>query len=116
MDALDGEVLTQWSSAFMARATADPYNLPGTPQVEWWRAVRAEEILVVAGSDELFVDDVEAVGAKIKVIGPPLGVSWRCRNGTGPMPEAVKCACGHDGRDCPGRGARSGDVSYDVGI
>jgi hypothetical protein len=64
---LDGEILTRWASAFIGGATVDPYNQPATAPAAWWRGVKADEVLVLAGGDEVFVDDVEAVGAKIKV-------------------------------------------------
>ena len=51
----------------MGRATPDPYNQPLVAPADWWRDVPVNEILIVAGSDEVFVDDIAALAKKIEV-------------------------------------------------
>lgn len=61
---------THWSQAFLGNAPPDPYNEALTAEAEWWRDVKADEILVVASADECLTDIVRAIGEKIKVILP----------------------------------------------
>lgn len=67
-DVLNEQTSTKMSQAFLGDAPPDPYNQPSTAEAEWWRDVKAEEILVVASADECLTDIVRALGEKLKVI------------------------------------------------
>jgi acetyl esterase/lipase len=55
----------KWSVAFMGsepphEENADAYNQPIMAPAEWWTGLPVEEVLIVAGKDEILVDDIEA--------------------------------------------------------
>lgn len=66
-DMLDGPVLRRWSDAFMGDAEVDNYNTPLVAGGEWWKGLPAGEVLVLAGTDEVFVGDVEELAGQLKV-------------------------------------------------
>lgn len=65
---MNEQLCATWSQAFLRNAPQDPYNEPLTAEADWWRDVKAEEILVVASADECLTDIVRAMGEKLKVI------------------------------------------------
>lgn len=67
-DIVNEKLCTKWSQAFLGYAPPDPYIEPLTAEVDWWRDVKAEEILVIASADECLTDTVRAMGEKLKVI------------------------------------------------
>lgn len=69
-DVLNEQISIKWSQAFLGNAPPDPYNQPSTAEAEWWRDVKAEEILVVASADECLTDIVRALGEKLKSVHP----------------------------------------------
>lgn len=66
-DALPTKSLKLWSEAFMGRASVDEYNNPLTAPSDWWKNCMVERVLILAGREELFVDDIEAFAEKFKV-------------------------------------------------
>lgn len=56
-----------WSSNFLGGKPRDQYNEPMTADAEWWRGLRADEVLVVAGGDEILLDSIKAFEGKLKV-------------------------------------------------
>ncbi len=66
-DCIGESSLAPWSSAFMGGAPPDNYNQPLRAPAEWWKDVKAEEILIIAGADELLVDYVKELASKIEV-------------------------------------------------
>ncbi len=71
-DLLDGPVLKRWSDAFMGNAPVDNYNTPLAAGGEWWKGLPVGEVLVLAGTDEVFVGDVEAIIGHLKASGSGL--------------------------------------------
>jgi acetyl esterase/lipase len=54
----------KWSAAFMGseaphEENADTYNQPIMVPAEWWTGLPVEEVLIVAGKDEILVDNIE---------------------------------------------------------
>lgn len=82
-DVVNEKLCIKWSQAFLGNAPPDPYNVPLTADAEWWRDVRAEEILVVASADECLTDIVRAMGEKLKVIFLSLLTILKSRGGLG---------------------------------
>lgn len=66
-DTLVALVLDRWIDAFMGSAPPDNYNQPYRAPAEWWKDLRAEEILVVAGAHEVLVDSIRDLGRRIEV-------------------------------------------------
>ncbi|KAI9766005.1 MAG: hypothetical protein M1840_007012 [Geoglossum simile] len=66
-DYLKDVTLKYWGDRFMGAAKVDPYNQPLTAPSDWWSALNVNEILVVAGRDELLVDDIRDFTKKLEV-------------------------------------------------
>ena len=64
----------------MGSEEADPYNQPGTAPTDWWNDLKTKNILIVAGKDEVLVDDIEAMAKKIQVIVSPTKETKRLRD------------------------------------
>lgn len=45
---------------------ADEYNQPIMAPLEWWRGLPVEEVLIVAGKDEILVDDVVEFAGRLE--------------------------------------------------
>jgi hypothetical protein len=45
---------------------ADEYNQPIMAPLEWWAGMPVEEVLVVAGKDEILVDDVVEFAGRLE--------------------------------------------------
>ncbi len=56
-----------WSSNFLGGKPRDQYNEPITAEAEWWRDLKAEEVLIVCGGNEILLDSIKAFGGKLKV-------------------------------------------------
>ncbi|KEZ43632.1 hypothetical protein SAPIO_CDS4230 [Scedosporium apiospermum] len=65
-DLLDLVTLRKWSDNFMAGTDLDFYNTPLTAGEDWWEGIAASEIAVIAGGDEIFVDDIRCFVEKLK--------------------------------------------------
>ncbi|KAL5048546.1 hypothetical protein BDW71DRAFT_195852 [Aspergillus fruticulosus] len=57
-DALAIPALNKWASLFKSSAPSDPYLEPLSAPEGWWQGLPAKKILVLAGANELFVDDI----------------------------------------------------------
>ncbi len=66
-DCIGPASLIPWSKAFMGRAPADNYNQPIKAPVDWWKDLKVEEVLILAGAEEVLVDYVKEVARKIEV-------------------------------------------------
>jgi acetyl esterase/lipase len=66
-DCLKDVALKYWGDQFMGAAKVDPYNQPLTAPAGWWLALNVDEILVVAGRDELLVDHIREFARKLEV-------------------------------------------------
>ena len=79
-DSDDAAVLSKWATWYMGRADADPYNQPFRASAPWWEHLESavRSILITAGRDEVFVDDIEVFARTIKVRIHILGLLF-CR-------------------------------------
>ncbi|KAI5921478.1 hypothetical protein F4810DRAFT_712513 [Camillea tinctor] len=57
-DCLGGPGLRKWADAYMNHALADFYNEPLEALEDWWQDVAARHILILAGEDEILLDDI----------------------------------------------------------
>ena len=51
----------------MDGAAPDNYNQPLRAPADWWKGLQVQEVLVIAGADEVLVDYVKELGRKIEV-------------------------------------------------
>ena len=66
-DCIDASSLIPWSRAFMGQAPPDNYNQPLRAPADWWKDSKAEEVLIIAGADEVLVDYIKELASKIEV-------------------------------------------------
>jgi acetyl esterase/lipase len=51
--------LNKWASIFRGDAASDPYLEPLSAPENWWQSFPARNVLLLAGADEVFVDDIQ---------------------------------------------------------
>lgn len=80
-DNVTAKGLKKWSDAYLDLHQSDFFNTPlGAPE-GWWRNLPFDRILILAGGDELFVDDICDMASKMKVRKPKARVLYpRCTN------------------------------------
>lgn len=66
MDLLALSVLDNWSALFQGGAPTDYYLEPLDAPLDWWAGLPVQDILVTAGADEVFRDDIEQFAAQLK--------------------------------------------------
>ena len=66
-DNLSIGTLEIWGAAYTKGTTQDEYTTPLKSKPEWWREMKVKSISVIAGQDELFVDDIEHFVKIVKV-------------------------------------------------
>ncbi|PLB34107.1 alpha/beta-hydrolase [Aspergillus candidus] len=69
-DALDTDVLHRWATQFRGSAPTDPYMEPLSAPEDWWRGLPARDVLITAGDDEIFLDDIEEMGRRLQSVHP----------------------------------------------
>lgn len=52
--------LEVWATAYLNNRVSDNYSEAVLAPAEWWRGSQVERALVVAGSDEVFIDSIKA--------------------------------------------------------
>jgi acetyl esterase/lipase len=57
-DALAIPLLNQWSAAFQDGVPSDPYQEPLSAPNDWFKDLPVRNVLILAGADEIFVDDI----------------------------------------------------------
>jgi len=66
-DCIGPSSLGPWARAFMGGAAPDNYNQPLRAPASWWEQLKVEEVLIIAGADEVLVDYVNQLAGKIEV-------------------------------------------------
>lgn len=70
-DILTFPMLSASASAFRGQTSYNNYYMePFAANPEWWRDVPVKRFLILAGADEMFVDDISQFVAKIGVCYP----------------------------------------------
>lgn len=59
--------LIKWSKAFLGSSLRDNYTHPVDAPAESWKGIHAEKVAVVAGANELFVDDIRTLVERVRV-------------------------------------------------
>ncbi|OAL27827.1 ATP-dependent RNA helicase DDX54/DBP10 [Fonsecaea nubica] len=65
-DCLDVQPLQEWSQLFLGRAGLDNYNVPLMAPSDWWAPLKDHKFCVIAGGNELFIDDIVEFVEKLK--------------------------------------------------
>ncbi|KAF9894807.1 hypothetical protein FE257_004428 [Aspergillus nanangensis] len=73
-DVLAGPVLDNWAAIFQGSAPTDHYLEPLSAPQEWWSGLPIEDVLITAGADEIFVDDIQSFGNKLQAAVPKTSV------------------------------------------
>lgn len=69
-DGLNASALRIWSNNLMGKSARDNYNHPKDAPAEWWKGLKADHVGIVAGADEILVDDIREWVETIKVNNP----------------------------------------------
>jgi acetyl esterase/lipase len=69
-DCIGTEAGRKWSTAFMAcpwphKEASDYYNEAVTAPAEWWAGLKVEEVLVLAGEEEVLIDGIREFSRKL---------------------------------------------------
>ncbi|KAJ5239867.1 alpha/beta-hydrolase [Penicillium chermesinum] len=64
-DALAIPALHKWASLFRGSAPSDPYLEPLSAPANWWQPLLTKKVLITAGADEIFVDDIQKFAAQL---------------------------------------------------
>lgn len=59
--------LENWSTAYLNNGEGDSWSEPSRAPLEWWKDVKTERILILAGADEILLSPIEDFATKIKV-------------------------------------------------
>ncbi|CAI4211268.1 unnamed protein product [Parascedosporium putredinis] len=65
-DVLERSTLKRWADNYLAGTAQDAYNAPLGAEAGWWEDMPTEALCVVAGEDEMFIDDIRAFVEKLK--------------------------------------------------
>lgn len=68
-DVLAASALAYWGRNFLNGRALDPWNSPLVAPADWWADLKASELLILYGEDEIMRDDTEALCERIKVCG-----------------------------------------------
>jgi len=66
-DPVDVPTLRWWAKMYLNGKDDDFYNQPGRAPQEWWANLKVNDILILAGGNEMMVEDIRSLGEKIKV-------------------------------------------------
>ncbi|KMU90739.1 hypothetical protein CIHG_08699 [Coccidioides immitis H538.4] len=69
-DIIMPELAERWSSSYLAGQETDNYNQPLLAPAEWWKDIKARDLLIVAGSDEILLSCIEEFVEKLKSVLP----------------------------------------------
>lgn len=66
-DVLTDQALLRWSNAYLDGKQGDSWSEPDRAPAEWWQDAKTEQILLLAGGDELLLGPIESFAKKVKV-------------------------------------------------
>ncbi|KAI1967634.1 hypothetical protein LOZ53_003631 [Ophidiomyces ophidiicola] len=71
-DMLREDFTTRWGLNYLGGQAKDYYNQPYLAPTEWWKGLKTNSLLVLAGSDEILLSSIEEFVKKIKPVVPDL--------------------------------------------
>ncbi|KAL4892005.1 alpha/beta-hydrolase [Aspergillus ambiguus] len=66
LDTLAIPVLNSWSKLFQGDAPTDYYLEPLSAPLQWWNDLPVKDVLVSAGGEEIFVDDIDSMTTRLR--------------------------------------------------
>lgn len=69
-DHLTPDLLVNWANAYRGDKAADNWNEPFNAPTEWWEDVKTEQILILAGGDEILLSPIQKYAETIKSVFP----------------------------------------------
>ncbi|EEP79611.1 conserved hypothetical protein [Uncinocarpus reesii 1704] len=66
-DIITSDIAVRWGSSYLAGQKGDNYNQPLLAPAEWWKDVKARNLLVVAGADEILLSAIDEFVKKLEV-------------------------------------------------
>jgi acetyl esterase/lipase len=66
-DCVSPRVTPVWSGAMLGKSPTDNYNEAVNAPVDWWKGLKAKDILIVGGTDEILIDSIRDISKKIEV-------------------------------------------------
>ncbi len=66
-DPVPPSIIRLWAESWLGNATEDYYNYPAKAPASWWQGLMVREVLIVAGGDEMMLDDIQNLGHLLKV-------------------------------------------------
>ncbi|KAK4934224.1 hypothetical protein LTR10_024440 [Elasticomyces elasticus] len=66
-DCIDVKTVHKWSREFLGTTPEDNYNVPLKADPEWWSSLKVNDVCIVAGRNEVFLDDIVKFAKKMKV-------------------------------------------------
>ena len=70
-DSIPASICPPWGAYYLAGESSSPYNEPVIAPPEWWKDAKVEQVLALAGTDELFLDSITEWVEKFKVRHKP---------------------------------------------
>ncbi|KAA8646275.1 uncharacterized protein ATNIH1004_007702 [Aspergillus tanneri] len=62
--------LENWSVVFRGAAPQDNYLVPMDAPLKWWQGLPALKVLIISGTDEIFVDDIDVFAKNLANVHP----------------------------------------------
>ena len=59
--------IVTWATNYLAGAAEDNYNYPAKAPTTWWQGLKAQDVLIVGGADEMMREDIEKLGKTFQV-------------------------------------------------
>ncbi|KAL4861466.1 hypothetical protein BDV12DRAFT_208003 [Aspergillus spectabilis] len=73
-DVLSIPALNKWASIFKGSAVSDPYLEPLSAPQGWWQGLPTTKILIPAGANEVFVEDIQKFAEQLRGAGKDVAV------------------------------------------
>ncbi|UPK95747.1 hypothetical protein LCI18_006682 [Fusarium solani-melongenae] len=70
-DFLNDGLILEWAEAYAPSPVRDGYSEPLRNDEGWWRGLPAKAVLILAGGDEVFCDDIQELGQRMAESGTP---------------------------------------------
>ncbi|PYH99657.1 alpha/beta hydrolase fold protein [Aspergillus ellipticus CBS 707.79] len=69
-DMIRPEILNYWSAIYLGSKEGDAWSEPAKAPAEWWEGVKTEQVLIVAGGDEILISGIDEFAQKYKNVLP----------------------------------------------
>lgn len=66
-DIITPSILCRSSEAYLNGKASDSWSEPDRASTDWWKDVKTERLLIMAGTDEILLSSIESFAKKLKV-------------------------------------------------